>query len=195
MFVLVERIAKLTALLGGLVLLGLVLLACVSIAGRAINTVAFLREVVEIAPSISHLVETIGIGGVNGDFEMIEAGVAFAIFAFFPYCQLRGGHATVDIFTSFLPRKVNHYLVAFWDIILAGVICLICWRLYVGMMGKMNAHETTMLLQLPVWWTYAFSFAASLVSVLVSLYITVARFLEILTGNVYLSNSSEGAVH
>jgi len=192
--VFVDKIAKWTAIFGGLVLMGLILLAVVSIVGRSINTLSFLPGMVEAIPAFSQLVETIGITGVSGDFEMIEAGVAFAIFSFLPYCQLHGGHASVDIFTSFLPRTVNRYIVAFWDVVLALVICLICWRLYAGMMAKMNAHETTMLLQIPVWWTYALSFAACLVSVFVSVFVVIARVLEILSGRSYMPNS-EGAVH
>lgn len=194
MTVFVDKIAKWTAIFGGLVLMGLILLAVVSIVGRSINTLSFLPGMVEAMPAFSQLVESIGITGVSGDFEMIEAGVAFAIFAFLPYCQLHGGHASVDIFTSFLPRTLNRYIVAFWDMVLALVICLICWRLYAGMMGKMNAHETTMLLQIPVWWTYALSFAACLVSVFVSVFVVIARVLEILSGRSYMPNS-EGAVH
>ncbi|WP_028880413.1 TRAP transporter small permease [Terasakiella pusilla] len=194
MTVFVEKIAKWTAVLGGLVLVGLIVLAVISIVGRSINTVAFLPEVVEFAPFLGGVVEGIGIRGVTGDFEMIEVGVAFAIFSFLPYCQLRGGHASVDIFTSFLPRKANHFLIAFWDIVLAGVIMLICWRLYEGMMGKMSAHETSMLLQIPVWWAYCLSFLASLVSVFVGVYIMIVRFLEILTGHKYMPES-EGASH
>ena len=128
MTVFVDKIAKWTAIFGGLVLMGLILLAVVSIVGRSINTLSFLPGMVEAIPAFSQLVETIGITGVSGDFEMIEAGVAFAIFSFLPYCQLHGGHASVDIFTSFLPRTVNRYIVAFWDVVLALVICLICWQ-------------------------------------------------------------------
>jgi tripartite ATP-independent transporter DctQ subunit len=194
MSVLVERLAKWTAILGGLVLMGLIVLAVVSIVGRSINTVSYLPTVVETMPFFSQLIDGLGIGGVTGDFEMIEVGIAFAIFSFFPYCQLHSGHATVDIFTSILSRRINRYLVIFWDSVLALVILLICWRLYVGMMGKMDAHETSMLLQFPVWWAYALSFVASLVSVVVSLFVLIARLLELMTGHSYMPDS-EGAVH
>ncbi len=194
MVLLIDRIAKWTAIFGGLVLMGLIFLAVISITGRAINTVSLLPDVVEVVPFLGQMSEQIGIGSVFGDFEIIEAGIALAIFSFLPYCQLHGGHATVDIFTSFLPRKINRYLVAFWDIVLVSVILLVCWRLYLGMMGKMNANETTMLLQFPVWWAYALSFVASLISVSVSFFVVIARVLEIATGRSYMPNS-ERAVH
>jgi hypothetical protein len=44
-------------------------------------------------------------GPVKGDFEVVEAGIAFSIFAFLPICQLHGGHATVDIFTNLMPKR------------------------------------------------------------------------------------------
>ena len=41
------------------------------------------------------------------DYELVEAGVAFAIFAFIPLCQIYGSHATVDIFTIVAARRVK----------------------------------------------------------------------------------------
>jgi TRAP-type C4-dicarboxylate transport system permease small subunit len=164
-----ERLARLTAILGGLVLTALVILTCISVAGR-----------------------TAGIGPVNGDFELVEAGVAFAIFAFLPLCQLHGGHATVDVFTSFLPAGLNRALIAFWEVVLSAVIVLITWRLFDGMMGKVGNGETTFILQFPIWWAYAASFAAAVVSSIVALYCAGARLAEVLTGRVWMPRG-EGA--
>ena len=85
----IERLARMLALLGGLVLVALTIITCISIAGRAL--ISF------------------GLGPVPGDFELVEAGVAFAIFAFLPWCQLNRGHATVDLFTSFLSERTNRW--------------------------------------------------------------------------------------
>ena len=35
-----------------------------------------------------------------GDFEMTEVGIAVAVFAFLPYCQITGANVTADIFTA-----------------------------------------------------------------------------------------------
>ena len=38
--------------------------------------------------------------GVPGDFELLQIGLALAVFAFMPLCQLRGGNLFVDTFTD-----------------------------------------------------------------------------------------------
>ena len=49
------------------------------------------------------------LGPVPGDFELVEVGTGFAVFAFLPWCQLKRGHATVDLFTSevFAPARTG----------------------------------------------------------------------------------------
>ena len=135
-----------------------------------------------------------GIGPITGDFELVEAGIAFAIFAFLPICQLHGGHATVDVFANFMPRGMNRFLLAFWEVVLTAVILLITWRLYAGMQNKLDYGETTFLLQFPVWWAYGASFAAAVIASLVGIYCAFARVAELATGRQFLKQS-EGAVH
>jgi TRAP-type C4-dicarboxylate transport system permease small subunit len=79
------------------------------------------------------------------------------VFAFLPICQLRAGHATVDIFTSGLPDTANRVLLAIWEVLAAAVLALIAWRLGAGLASKLGNGETTFLLQFPVWWAYAAS--------------------------------------
>ncbi len=159
----VHLLARSTAVIGGFVLVGLVVLTTVSTLGREL-----------------------GIGEVNGSYEILEAGVAFAIFSFFPICQLYGAHATVDIFTSKLPDRLNRGIVAFWEVVLTGALLLISWRLYEGMQRYIGNGETTFFLQFPVWWGYAFSFAACLVTCIVALYCAVLRVRECITGRTLL---------
>lgn len=178
----IRAIAKSTAILGGLVLTALILLTCVSILGRSISTLAHTAFLENVANGLATWLQMSGVGSVNGDFELLEAGVAFAIFAFLPICQLHGAHATVDVFTNFLPQRANRYLIAFWECVLAAVIVLITWRLFAGLQSKYAYGETTFLLQFPVWWTYAASFAAACVASLVSVYCAAMRIWSALTG-------------
>jgi TRAP-type C4-dicarboxylate transport system permease small subunit len=104
-----HRLAILSALVGGIVLSALIVLTCLSITGRAFVFA--------------------GLGPVPGDFELVEAGIAFAVFSFLPICQVQAGHATVDLFTNALGRGANRWLVAFWESLFAGVMVLIAWRL------------------------------------------------------------------
>ena len=185
-----DRLARWTAMAGGLVLTGLVVLTCVSVLGRGLNTLGHSGMLGEAGAVLIGA----GVGPVKGDFELVEAGVAFAIFAFLPWCQLRGGHATVDIFTSKLPARANLWLVAFWEGVLTGAIWLITARLFAGLAGKYGNGETTFLLEFPVWWAYAVSFAAAVVASVVAGYCAWARVVTAATGVAVLPQG-EGAGH
>ena len=175
MSVFIEKLAKTTAIIGGVVLFVLVLLICISVLGRAINTIAFLEPVQHYLPILTTFVESVGINAVFGDFEIVEMGIAFCIFCFLPYCQFHSGHTSVDVFTTFLPKRINQIIIVFWDVVLSFIMILIAWRLFDGMISKMQANETTLLLEIPMWWGYGISFLASLVSVLVSIFMIYHR--------------------
>jgi len=179
---LIYGLARLMALIGGVVLVGLILLTCISVLGRSGNTLGHADWLEAIAPALGEAIIGTGIGPVLGDFEVVEAGIAFAVFAFLPWCQLRLGHATVDIFTAMLPERGNRVLVTFWDILFALMLILIAWRLYEGMAGKFRNGQTTFLLQFPIWWAYAASFAASVVAALTGIYVAALRVIGIVTG-------------
>ncbi|THH35101.1 TRAP transporter small permease [Aliishimia ponticola] len=160
---LVTGLARTIALMGGLVLSAIILLTCLSIAGR-----------------------TLGLGEIKGSYEILEAGVAFSIFSFFPICQLHGGHATVDVFTSGLGARALAWLRAFWEVVLAAVIVFITWRLFGGVERYYGNGETTLFLQFPVWWGYAASFVAAVIASIVALYCAGARVAAALTGRHFL---------
>jgi TRAP-type C4-dicarboxylate transport system permease small subunit len=142
---------------------------------------------------LSQFVLDLGVSEINGSYELLEAGVAFAIFSFLPICQLYGAHATVDIFTSGLPDRANRWIKAFWEIILAAVILLIVIQLYGGMERYIRNGQTTFFLQFPVWWSYAASFAAGVVACIVAVYCALMRLAEALRSRNMLP--SEQAEH
>lgn len=189
-----ERLARWMAIAGGVVLVLLVLLTCVSVAGRGLNTFGHSDLLEAISLSFGQWIISTGVGPVNGDFELVEAGVAFSIFAFLPLCQLYSAHATVDVFTLAMPKPVIRFLIAFWEILLTVMIVLIMLRLFAGMQDKLRYGETTFLLQFPIWWAYALSFSAALVAAIVSIYCAGARVAELVTGRSYMPYSG-GAAH
>jgi TRAP-type C4-dicarboxylate transport system permease small subunit len=160
---LITRLAQGTALLGGLVLILLVCIVCTSILGREAGALA-------TAAGFGDLVRAIGLGPVTGDYELVEAGMAFAVFSFLPLTQLTQSHARVDIFTAGLGPRANTVLSAFWSVVMALVILLITWRLFAGLQDKLRYGETTFMLQFPVWWAYAASLVAAFVACIVSLF-------------------------
>jgi TRAP-type C4-dicarboxylate transport system permease small subunit len=179
-------IARVTAIVGGLVLMVLVALTTLSIIGRTINKTMHSDFAVSTLGSLAQRIIDMGFGEINGNYELLEAGVAFAIFSFFPICQLYNNHATVDVFTSGLSPRALRILRAFWEIVLSVTIIFITWRLYEGMLRYVGNNETTLFLQMPVWWSYAASFAAASIACVVAVYCMIMRIGEAATGRAIL---------
>ena len=146
----VERLAVWTALAGGLVLVALVGLTCVSIAGRALSGV--------------------GLGPVPGDYELVEIGIGFAVFAALPWCHFNRGNATVELFAPLLGERLNRALDALIDLAVLAVAALLAWRLAVGMLDKKAFFETTFILGLEIWQAYALCLAGAAVFCIVALW-------------------------
>ncbi|MCC1493207.1 TRAP transporter small permease [Cognatishimia sp. F0-27] len=134
---LAEAIANALAIAGGLVLLAIVVLTCVSIAGRAL--VPF----------------DIGVGPIRGIYDMTEIGMAAAIFAFLPWAQLKDSHARVDLFQPVMPASLNRVLDLLFNMAMFVVASVGTYRLYLGMRDKLSFGETTLIAQIPVWQGYA----------------------------------------
>lgn len=169
-------------MLGGLVLTFLIFMTCASIAGRSINSILNSDFLQSAIPDIANALLAVGLGPINGDFELVEAGLAFAVFLFIPLCQLEGAHASVDIFTSRLPLRINQKLQLLIDIAFAAALVLIAVKLFEGMQSKRNSGETTLLLQYPIWWAYGLSLLGAIIAALVGIYIAAMRLVEVTTG-------------
>ncbi len=187
----VERLSRVLALLGGVVLFALVLLTCISVLGRGGNTLGHSEFLTTLAPGLAAALIDAGVKPVTGDYELVEAGIAFAIFAFFPWCQMRQGHARVDVFTAFLPLRANLAIAAFWEVLFALALILIAWRLGIGTQVIAGRGETTFMLQFPIWWAYAASFAAAVAAALVASYVALRRLQGAALGREVLPVESE----
>lgn len=144
---LIHRIAQVLAIAGGCVLIAMVVLTVVSVTGRGLIGL------------------DIGLSPVPGDFELVELGSAFAIFSFLPWCQLKRGHVTVDLFVKMLGERALVIAELVGDILIFSAAAVIAWRLWLGMMDKMRYGETTYILGLPLWWGYAAAQLGALVFV------------------------------
>ncbi|MBV7407502.1 TRAP transporter small permease [Maritimibacter sp. DP1N21-5] len=161
-------LSRLLAIAGGFVLSILILIVVVSIVGR----------------------ET-GLGAIKGDYELVEAGMAFAIFAFLPYAHLTGAHATVDIFTDWLGDRSQRLLSVVIDAVFAVVLIIIAWKLYDGMLSKLSSGQTTLLLQFPVWWSYVPASIAAVIGAVVGLWHAGVRVAEAVTGKTIAAEGGE----
>ncbi|WGW02372.1 TRAP transporter small permease [Tropicibacter oceani] len=190
----VLALARMMAVIGGSVLTLLILIICISILGRTANSLLHSDFMMGAAPGMAQSLIDLGIGAIRGDFELVEAGMAFCIFAFLPLCQVTGGHASVDIFTNFLPRGANRFLIFLGEALFAVALVVIAWQLDAGMDRKMRSGETTLLLQFPVWWSYAASLVGAVAAAAAGAYMALVRGLELLTGRVIVANAV-GADH
>jgi hypothetical protein len=174
----VRRLAEASALTGGLVLLALVVLSTLSIAGRGLNDLLHTDFAETYLAGVSAFLLDLGVGEVSGSYELLEAGIAFAIFSFFPICHIHSGHATVDIFTSRLSARATRWIMAFWEVALAATLVLVTVQLFGGVQRYYGNGETTLFLQFPLWWAYAASFSAAVIACIVGIYCAAARLLE-----------------
>ena len=134
------------AWVGAVVLTAIALMSVVSIVGRALSG--------------------FGLGPVPGDFELVEAGTALAVFCFLPWCHLKGGHALVDMFWSAYPPAMQRTLIVVSDGLMFAVWVLLVWRMGVMMAEYRHNAEVTFILQMPVWWGYAASLPPALIGLL-----------------------------
>jgi TRAP-type C4-dicarboxylate transport system permease small subunit len=91
---------------------------------------------------------------IPGDFELIEVGMAVAIFAFLPYCQIVRGNVVVDLFTTRASLRTRALLDGIGNLIYTAIAALLTWRVALGGLEVRSYSETTMVLRVPVWWGY-----------------------------------------
>ncbi|MEI2387024.1 TRAP transporter small permease [Breoghania sp. JC706] len=164
----IEFITRLLALAGGASLVAITAVTCISVIGRELASVPI--------PAFEIF------GPIQGDFELVELGCAFAIFSFLPWCQMRRGHVTVDIFVQALGPRVNAGLALIGNLLLTVCAALIAVKLGEGLADKRAYSETTFILQMPAWWGYALALVGAWVFVLASAY-TVWRSLNEMLGD------------
>jgi TRAP-type C4-dicarboxylate transport system permease small subunit len=121
-------VARLFAVAGGLVMVGLTLMTLASIVGRALFA-----------------------SPVQGDYEMIQIGTAIAVASFLPLTQLRGGHVIVDFFTAKSRPAVRAWLDALGALLVALAGAVIAWRMVEGARSLHEANDQTTILGFPTW--------------------------------------------
>jgi TRAP-type C4-dicarboxylate transport system permease small subunit len=135
------RLARVLALIGGLLLVAI---------GALVTTSVLMRWLAG--------------GGINGDFELVQMGLAVAVFAFLPLCQAHRGNVMVDTFTSRLSLRAQYLIDALWDLLYGGFAGFIAWRLAIGAMEARTSQTTSMMLGLPIY--YAIGLCAAMAAFL-----------------------------
>jgi TRAP-type C4-dicarboxylate transport system permease small subunit len=129
---LLDTLARLCAVLAGVLLTAITLMTCASLVGR--NTTGWT---------------------VVGDFELTGAAAGAAIALFMPWCQLQRGHVMVDFFTARASRAVQQRLDRFGALLLAAMTGLMAWRSALGGLNAWRSNAGSMIVGFPEWVVYA----------------------------------------
>lgn len=132
-----ERAIKLWALFGGGVLLLIVLATALNAGGFAANIVA--RSWGGYVP------------GLPGYEDAVTMLVGVAGLAMFPYCQLHGGHAAVDVFMQKAPASANRLAAIISGILIIVVALTMAVMLVYGTIEVRSDNTETAVLGWPVW--------------------------------------------
>jgi len=128
------------AVLGGFILTGVMLAAVASIIGRALSRTGW--AVFD------------RLGPIPGDFEIVSIGAGMAIFFFLAWAQFNRGHVTVDIFVSVLGERGMAVLAVITNLILTVAVVVLARQLGLGLEDKRRFGETSLILQIPLWYSY-----------------------------------------
>ena len=150
---LVYGLARIAAIAGGCALTLVTIITVVSVVGRALIP--------------------LGLGAIPGDFEIVQAGVLFAVFCFLPWCHLERGHAIVAIVTDRFPARFSAALEFVWDAAMLVAASFIAWRLWAGLIDKAGNRESTFILRVPLWMIYSAGLVGALIFVAVTVYCVV----------------------
>ena len=129
---LLEWLAKLCAVLGGVLLTVITLVTCVSLIGR--NTTGWT---------------------LVGDFELSASAVGASMALFVPWCQITRGNIIVDFFTAKASKATNALLDRFGALLLGLAMALIAWRTTLGGLNAWKTGAGSMMLGFPEWIVYA----------------------------------------
>lgn len=127
----VECISRQLALTGGLIMILLALITVISIIGRSLFGTS-----------------------IEGDYELVEVGLAISIFLFLTECQVKKGHVIVDFFTVTLAKRKIYFLDAVGNLLFTLIGGLITWQLSQGGLESYEYLEQSMILEIPIWIAY-----------------------------------------
>ena len=142
-----STLARLCAILAGLLLIFITLMTCISVIGR----------------------DLIG-KTIVGDFELSGAAAGAAIALFMPWCQVKRGNIVVDFFTTKASPAAQELMDRIGALLLGCVMALMAWRTTVGGLNSFSTHSETQILGFPEWVVYAVMVPPLALTVLIALH-------------------------
>jgi TRAP-type C4-dicarboxylate transport system permease small subunit len=146
-------LARICAVLAGLLLTVITLMTCASLIGR----------------------NTIGVT-VTGDFELSAVAAGAAIALFMPLCQLQRANIIVDFFSARFGDKTNAGLDRFGALLLALVFALLAWRTSLGGLNSWRTNSETQIIGFPEWVAYACMVPPFVLTMVIGLYQALIGF-------------------
>ncbi|MCY7315005.1 MAG: TRAP transporter small permease [Rubrivivax sp.] len=150
---LLEFLAKLFAVLAGLLLTVITLMTCVSLVGR--NTTGW---------------------SIVGAFELSGSAAGAAIALFMPWCQCKRGNIIVDFFTARASAATQDRLDRFGALMVALVMGLMTWRTGIGGLNAWKSQAGSMMMGFPEWIVYSGMVPALALTTLIALTQAVRGF-------------------
>jgi TRAP-type C4-dicarboxylate transport system permease small subunit len=128
---LLAALARLSAIVAGVLLTVITLMTCASLIGR--NTTGWT---------------------IVGDFELTASAAGAAIALFLPLCQLERGNIIVDFFTARVAARTTAWMDRFGALLLALMMALLAWRSAIGLLSAWETQSGSMMLGFPEWIVY-----------------------------------------
>jgi TRAP-type C4-dicarboxylate transport system permease small subunit len=150
---LLGNLARLSAIVAGLLMTFITLLTCGSIIGR----------------------ETIG-QTIAGDFELSGIATGAAIALFMPLCQWTRGHIIVDFFTARASEGTQAGLDRLGALMVSATFVLLAWRTWLGGVNAYVTQSSTMMMGVPEWYVYAAMVPAFVLTAIIALAQAVRGF-------------------
>ncbi|TAG24742.1 MAG: TRAP transporter small permease [Burkholderiales bacterium] len=125
-------LAKLCAILAGLLMVFITLMTVTSVLGRDLVGKA-----------------------ITGDFELSGAACGAAVGLFLPWCQYQRGNIIVDFFTAKTSEATQSWLDRAGALVLGIVMAVLAWRTTLGGISSFKSNSGTMMLGFPEWIVYS----------------------------------------
>lgn len=143
---LLERLARASAIVAGIILVALTLMTVYSVIGRDLFGKALL-----------------------GDFELTAVMTGAAIALFLPWCQVKRGNIIVDFFTTRASDRTRGLLDRVGALFIAVMMGLCAWRATLGGLSAYKSNSGTMMLGFPEWIVYSFIVPGLVITALIAL--------------------------
>ena len=158
----VRSLSLVLAVFGGLLLNAIAAMTVVSVTGRYFTF--------------------IGLRPITGDYEMLQMGAAIAVCSFLPWCQLKRGHVTVDVFVGIGPGWLQRATQLLGDLVITAIAAVLLWRFWLGMDEMVSNGQESYLLGLPIWYGYVGGVVGMILFLTVSLYTVWRDINDLMTG-------------